>query len=166
MININSSQEGQGIFILLLLPECLLHAPGYNGHKIKHTVFAFKEVTVQQRQASKETISTQGMHIINTGKHRMFVIAGKRRYNLTKANSEDTIMPILGPCPSLFQPHLLSLALYYFIIQKPSGHNILSQVSRLLHVKYPRLEYSPTLYEIMCHYRKFPISSSIYPCVR
>lgn len=74
-----------------------------------------------------------------------------------KANSKDMIMPILGPCPPLFQSHLLPLALSRFIIQKPSGHNMLSQVSRLLHMKLPQLEYSPTLHDITCHYRKLPI---------
>lgn len=58
-LNTDSLQQGQGPFILPLLPDCMCLATP--DTRIKDTVFALKEVIAQLRQASKETISTQWM---------------------------------------------------------------------------------------------------------
>lgn len=52
--------------------------------RIKALFFALKEATVyQRRQASKEIISTQGMHIMNVGENKVIVTAAKRRHHPT-----------------------------------------------------------------------------------
>lgn len=63
MINIDSSQQGQGPFILPLLPECLLHAPGYTGHKDKrHSLCSQRGHSLVETSRQRNYFYTRDAH--------------------------------------------------------------------------------------------------------
>lgn len=120
-------------------------------------------------ETSKETISTQAMHITSVGKSKMFVrwvrgditqltagTGGSSESKLRGAGNACT-----APCSLLFQSHLLPLA--PFLLHNsdiPSGHNMLSQVSKLRHINFPLPGISS-----LTSSQKSTSSSSIYPSV-